>query len=407
MKKLSIFKSNYILIFISLMSLTFNMNSYINYLFHLIILILVLKCNFRISIAIYTFVSIWVLVFYQGEHQVFIFMIDIIIFIKAFLFVIRENLKFRARDYLFFIILSFYVLLSILLYGDISVVRPLLSAIILFTVRMYFVKTKDELIIRELLKYFSTSVIISVLYGYFHQSFAVDRFVGIHSPNYMGLYLNLSLVIVLLTDIVREKYKYIIVIYLFVALLLTKSTSALVISTFILFLFIITSVYKHRDKINMKITFAIPILIALIITVTYIFNMNIQIGAIERVLNRSDLGNSFDINMITNQRATLWEIYFNKYLEFGTLKNLFGSAVFSPMEYTNLSAGSHNTYIDILWFVGAFGLLVLLYILYLNILDYKSSKYFKSLLFIKLVFLINMFSMSLLSSRFFYILLLL
>lgn len=187
----------------------------------------------------------------------------------------------------------------------------------------------------------------------------VARFAGLYAdPNYyaIGLIISLCLLVVLLH---RNE------INLFVAALLTVPivyfliqtySKSAVIMVFLPVAILLYSLYSKRKYVSMLL------LVVSAVTVV-ILALSGQIPALEIVLNRFGVGETssadLDVNELTTGRFDLWMMY-AKYLINNMRAGLFGGGVGAG--YLNGFA-AHNTYFDVLYYLGAIGGFLLVWIL--------------------------------------------
>lgn len=420
MKLIKVRNYNWIWIVLSMLCLSFGRNSHTNYLVHICIATLVFILPFYRTVLVYLFISIWINIMYQGQYQIFIFIIEAIITLKAIhnLFK-KKHSKVKVKHVIFTMLMLFYISISFLLYKDLSALRLAFPIIIIWSFRTSIIKENGDRILRELFLYYVSSVLCGILYGLLNYSFmdvryssfgSMLRFSGIQAPNYMALYINIALAIDLFSDIFKPKLRYILAIGLFLGVLITMSTSGLFIGLMILACFLI---YNLKSRGNFRVVLTLTLVFIFLITlplILYYFNINLpQIGAITRIVERNSDISTF--STLTNKRSDLWYFYWKEFLNTGFVRSLLGSAVFSPLKNTTLSieqlAGTHSTYLELLWVFGFIGTLIFILYVITNLKEIKDSKYYLLIWIIKIVLFINMISISLITNRLFYLLILL
>lgn len=192
-----------------------------------------------------------------------------------------------------------------------------------------------------------------------HENY-VARFSGLYTdPNYyaIGLIISLCLLVVLLhrkeTNVFFAALVTVPIVYF---LIQTYSKSAVI----MLFLPVALLLYSWFTK---KQYFSALLLIICAIAVV-ILALSGRIPALELVIERFGLGESssssnVDINELTTGRFDLWLMY-TKYLINNLSSFLFGDSVGAG--YLNGFA-AHNTYFDVLYYLGAVGGILLVWIL--------------------------------------------
>lgn len=401
-------KEKELVFLISMLCLTFEIHPVWSLIVSFALLIIALSLKFKEVAYLYIFLSIWSITLFQGSYQIFILLIETILLIKGIKHVLQNKLSIRLKEVLFIVIITLFTTISFLIYTDLSSIRILLNVIIVLLLKITYLNEKDDNFIKSLFIFYIVSISVGVLYGLINQNFmdvryGTGRFNGLQAPNYMALYTNIGILILLFLEGIRNNLRVILLIWLYFSLLLTQSTSGMLINLVILMIFV---------SIKYKSFFVRPKVIVLtcflfILTILYfsLWNDDFSLKAIERIYNRWTAEST--IGSLTNDRSTMWTIYLSEFINLNVFEIIFGVGSLSPMLIISQTVGSHSTYIDILWFAGIFGLTFLIWYVLSSIWDYKRSVHFQLILSIKFVLLLNMISISLLSNRFFVILLLL
>ncbi len=181
----------------------------------------------------------------------------------------------------------------------------------------------------------------------------VHRFAGLYpDPNYYSINIIISLyLLVVLFD--KGEIKGIPAIVLAGLLiefaLLTRSKSALLMLSLPLVMLI------YSNKKNGRFSTQLIVLLSLI-TIVWLILLN-KIDALDVVLYR--LESADDIDSLTTGRSAIWETYFSTFANEGW-ELIFGKGLGAPLIN---GKGTHNTYIDIIYYLGIIGGIGLLYII--------------------------------------------
>lgn len=183
----------------------------------------------------------------------------------------------------------------------------------------------------------------------------VYRFTGLYAdPNYynVGIIISLCLIVILFY---KNEINLLILSFLSVPmiyfLILTYSKSALIMLLLPVFM-LLYSLYRKKNYVAVIISFLLAVTVVILI-------LTGQIDALDVVLERiseSETSEGMDINALTTGRFALWTTY-AKYLINNLGVGLFGSSIAAGLIN---SRASHNTYIDLFYYLGVFGTTLLM-----------------------------------------------
>lgn len=186
----------------------------------------------------------------------------------------------------------------------------------------------------------------------------VYRFTGLYAdPNYYNVGIIISLCLAVILFYRKEINSLFLVLMsapMIYFLILTYSKSALIMLLLPVCMFLY-SLYRRRNYA--AVIMSVFLIVALIVLV-----LSGQIDTFDIVLERiseSETSEGMDINALTTGRFALWMNYIKhilNHLEVG----VFGSSIAAGLVN---SRASHNTYIDLIYYLGAIGTLLLFAIL--------------------------------------------
>lgn len=177
-----------------------------------------------------------------------------------------------------------------------------------------------------------------------------ERFKGLHSdPNYyaIGIVISLCLLIALYhRKEIKTLFAAIIAVPMGYFLVITYSKSAVFMLLIIIVFFLCSLCYQKKY---------LPMIAVLVATtVVVVLALSGQIPFFETVISRfsaADKGGEVDINTLTTGRAELWITYI-KYIIKNIKIAVFGGSITAGLITHHVS---HNTYIDIIYHLGAVG----------------------------------------------------
>ena len=407
------YKDKSIAFLLGVILLFFNFFMPTNILITGIIAILVLTMPLDRSVIIYLFLFPW-------EHSLSIPVLGTVNTLIAIIIVTKllcaaykgVNCGFTKYNVLLLLFLSIYALINFVLYQSIAGFGVLLDAFIL----IYIYKLKKEN--KEFWETVFTIYIISTLfacgYGILHNTFKsrwisglgyVPQFHGTVGTSRMAIFINMAILFTLTLQYSKVR-KALLLVFLYVMLLLTISMAGFIVNV-MLIIYYLFFIYPNKDKKRIKLIQAIIILILFItiFSVFYVFKDNIIIvnamyTRVRDVINNFLLGQA---NKATSGRVDIYLGYMTKFTEMDLLNKVFGVGSFSPYHAFGFEKYSHNTYIDLLY-LGGYCLLLCFTALFVYLIyKERNNKYFRTILFMKIILLINAVNVSMLTSGFWYL----
>ncbi len=273
-------------------------------------------------------------------------------------------------------VFAVYIISGQLLAGDLNIFRAVKLIFNLLFLSCILNK-ETEIRNKELFLSYITGNLVASVFGLLDSSFfKIESFVGAKSlgeageeeliyrfsglyadPNYynVGIIISLCLLVILfykneINSFVLGLFSMLLVYFL----IMTYSKSALIMLFLPIFMFLFS---LHHKKNYVAIVISILTIAAVIVLV-----LTGQIDAFDVVLERiseSETSEGMDINALTTGRFALWTGYI-KYLINNLGVGIFGSSIAAGLVN---SRASHNTYIDLFYYLGAVGTALLFSIL--------------------------------------------
>jgi hypothetical protein len=101
-------------------------------------------------------------------------------------------------------------------------------------------------------------------------------------------------------------------------------------------------------------------------------------------------------------RVDIYSNYIQVFNSLTAFEKIFGLGCFSPYEALGFSRYSHNSFIDLLFLGGYFLLFCFIFLVIYLILKERKTKYFKVILLMKIILIINGLNVSMLTAGFWY-----
>lgn len=266
--------------------------------------------------------------------------------------------------------------------------------------------------------YYIFGAFTSCLYGYAmkglnletyvfidNQWVEVTRFVGSFiDPNYLGFFLNIAILSIIVLDIVKNKtLKIGLLIFFYASLLSTLSITGYFCNVVMLSIYFIL-----QKKVNIKY-FAVLVVVGLFLYT----NLNVFANAdypvisdmAKRITSKSGLDSSNDLSTFTTGRSSIWMEHLAYFTQQPLINILFGgNYVTDAGRDPNFSHVSHQSYIDMLLNFGLIGTLVMLFFflrLTLHyVITYMKTNYneFLLLVLVKFIWMFYAFGLSMFPS---------
>lgn len=308
---------------------------------------------------------------------------------------------------LFFFLI--YAALSLLLYRNISSLGLLLDVLIAAIAMNKIIDKEYNEIGLTIVTYIS-STISSIIYGIIHGLF-IGRWIdglgtitvlnGVQGANETGFCINIALLLLLIWPTTfKKKMLGISILGVFIAL--TLSFTSIAIYVFIIILSLMWDIIRFRNyTISRKYKFRL-ITIMLILFIVFLSS---QIGdsLLHRISNMVIYFQEGNYSKLTSNRNDLLEVYLSEFRNLPFFNQLLGTFSFSKdylMSVGTTIGYSHNTVIDILYYSGVVGLFVQLVLSFSLICSTLAHR--KELSLLKIIVIIEMFSLSIYDSSFWF-----
>jgi len=271
---------------------------------------------------------------------------------------------------------------------------------------MYSERSYDNLL-KSVLQILMLSALIATIYGFYHDT-ALDRWISGLGDSFSQLYGTLGttrMAFIYLTSVTFFLYyvKNVIVkaggIIVFTALtLMTISLTAIILYGVIIFIYTLS-----KGTLGKVIGRGVMFLLAVALTFPVWSKFDIVQPVLYRITFSAEAYESGDINKATTGREEIQENYMKKLDDSSPFTIFFGNAE-SAISSTGSDMYSHNTYIDILFFFGILGIILLVLYQGKKILLVRGQSYFYPLLSLKAILLLGAASVSVMSASYFMVL---
>lgn len=327
--------------------------------------------------------------------------------------IVKSESKLQSKSYNLQVILLAYIsvmgLASLLLTGNMTGIGMIFKTIITFYVISFLKDDKSfETLLKGIFHVLMFSTIIATVYGFFHDT-ALERWVsgmgevsqlyGTLGTTRMGFFYLTSMAFFLY--FVDNK----VIKYIGVAAFSALSFMTISLTVMALYLMVILLYFISLGKFKKTISYFVVATAILFVSFPVWSKFAILQPIVYRVVFASTAFEHGDADIALSGREGLSEAYMTKFWNSGIFTKVFGNAdeAFSVVREERVA---HNTYIDILFFFGIFGL-VLFIIYHLRKLSFIWKKpFFYPLLTMKLVLLLGAFTVSIMSASYFFILIL-
>lgn len=271
---------------------------------------------------------------------------------------------------------------------------------------LYDARSFDKLL-RAILQILMFSALIATIYGYFHDT-ALDRWISDMYSTVSQLYGTLGttrMAFFYLTSVafflyyVENRIVQAIGIVLFtVLILMTVSLTAIG-----LYVMVIGIYMQSKRSILNKVKWGIALFLVVVMTFPIWSKFETIKPIMYRIETSAYLYKTGDIDAATTGRSDLQEIYLSDLKNENALTTIFGNAQ-TAISLTDTEKYSHNTYIDILFFFGILGLLLLALYQGKKFLLIRGQPYFYPLLTVKAILLVGASTVSVMTASYFVIL---
>lgn len=363
-------------------------NSLFDVVLVLYTLFISLKLNSKVLFYVYIFMSFFeevTIVNFLGGSISRVIMIVLIFKLTSSIYRNKYKINMKLLAILLYFILSCVMgwIFNRVNFADISILLNV-SVILLYGNYIYHCKQDERIhIIKVLKKIIVYGVFVAILYGFTHFAFIQEvtanltnlRFKGTYEPNFMSLFINLGLSILLFDKdgIFQLKERFLLMIFFIVALWMTVSITGILVFVAVLFYYLYV---KNKDYVRKAIIIykKTIILIALLLVSTGIAGFTYL-----EVISRSQLepiteketNNRFlflyetlkkgDLNTFTSGRISLVEDFYRASIDRNIFEMALGNGPSSKVVYSNFfqkDKFAHNTYLDFLYSFGIIGFIV-------------------------------------------------
>lgn len=247
------------------------------------------------------------------------------------------------------------------------------------------------------------SSIFATIYGHFHET-SIERWIsgmgttasqlyGTLGTTRMGLFYVISTMFFLLF-IDNKTIKYVGSLAFAVLSFMTVSitVAAILVCSFLLYLSL---------KFGKRVIIYSLLFVTLVVSTFNLWSkVSFMVPIVSRIESTIELAKLGDLDKASSGREELGTHYIQKYEDSPLFIQLFGYAATSAYS-TGGDLNSHNSYIDLLYYCGALGLLFFLFYEIKKFLIMKSTSVFVPWLFLKFILLGGALSVSVLSSMYF------
>ncbi len=238
------------LIIFSCIVLFFNLNQVMDYVLVVLLVYTLFKADIIEILYSFLFFS-----FFDDALQFSLFggsisrVIMIIMFLRGAIYVIRYRIKPSKKE----IIIASFLMASLAIgiitnnfsFGDIIICVNIALLVVYSLIGRYEIKDINKAL-KDICTYVFVAVIIAIIYGTIRGNFLFEetgslqvyRFSGTYEPNFMGMYINIAIVIVLFTPGIKKAIRYIILAFLIGSLGMTLSMSGIAICGIALIIYI-------------------------------------------------------------------------------------------------------------------------------------------------------------------------
>ena len=381
-------KWNFLVAF-TVLTLLFGFNQYLDYLLVAAMAAVILALNPKQLLYAYVYLYFFEEVLsFPNLYGITIVILSPLIALKLLYTIYKRKILPGRKELLifgFFLFSSGIALISGNFGKATLVVDMTVGIVLMFSMVLKQYKDKDE-IVEELFLTIIIAVTNAVVYGLAHNNFmnevrsdaVIWRFNGTYEPNYMAMFINMSLFSLLrLRSYFGIPLSLAMFIVNFAALAYTKSTTGLICFLFILMLKIIKNagVIKSliskqltgSDRVNAALDITITVLtMAMTVIVICIIEMKYHIitEKLFLILNRIRTGN---LSSATSGRLPIIRRFYQEFISKPMINILFGNAPQSLKVYSKYFGEfkySHNMYVDLFYCFGIVGgLISLIFIL--------------------------------------------
>ena len=314
----------------------------------------------------------------------------------------------RLQMSLFFYI-SFTAFLSFVFYHSTTGIGYVFKVLITFY-SITFLKSDNSFFcyLKSITHVLMFSALIATIYGTTHET-GLERWIHGMGGSVIQLYGTLGttrMALFYLVGIVyflyfqnNKKIKLIGLAVFIVLTLMTVSLTAVVLLCIVMLVYLIS-----HGKVKKIIQYSVLSILLIISTYPIWSTFSFVLPVLDRIEYSTDAMEQGDTNAALSGREDLKNFYVQQFENSRIGTKVLGLPN-TPMEVTGFDMNSHNTYIDILFYFGYIGLILLFIFQFEQFKLMKSSMYFYPLITLKLIILIGASSVSIMSATYFFFLL--
>lgn len=250
-KKYDLNKLLYVDILIySIVIFLFNLNSALDIILAIFVAVCFFKANIIELLSGYIFFSF----FDDAIHFELLGgslsrLLMVIIFLKLLYLIVKDKLKPGKKEIIIFSFIGFQIVFSMLIgtfsFGDIIIAVNILL-FLMFSIVGKKEKELFENTLKKLLIYIVAGVFIAIIYGLLKFNFLYEetgtlqvyRFSGTYEPNFMGMYINMAIIIILFSERLNKYIKALALVVLVGTLGMTLSVTGVIVACIIFFMYI-------------------------------------------------------------------------------------------------------------------------------------------------------------------------
>ncbi|NMB44252.1 MAG: hypothetical protein GX995_09010 [Clostridiales bacterium] len=370
--------------------------------------------SLKSSSIMYMFFSLWENVAVSTFGLTLNVALKIVLCIKilANLMKVKPNISLKYLDVLVLLVVGYYGIMNVIVgTGDFSGIEigcNVLIAIYLFNIY----KDKKEYLMfwKKIFLILMLSTLLSVLYGIINNT-SLNRWIsgmgyipqiyGTIGTARIGMFLCASLIYPVFYS-TNRLIKIMLSILLSGLALMTLSITTTI--CLLLFWTVVLAFKEKKGHIGLRVPVAIIfILITIILLGPKIKEISLVKPIIIRIENIIKAFKAGDMHVATSSRFTLLNKYISDFKELPVINKVFGSFYVNRVTFSPTGQYAHNSYVDILLYSGIIGLVSFILVLVKKIRFHRNKSEFLPIMLLKLIFLITGLSVSMLTSTFWFL----
>ena len=317
----------------------------------------------------------------------------------------RKSLSLQTGLLLYIIIMG---VASFLISGNTTGLSYIFKVLVTFYAIAYLYNAKSyNNLIRAILQVLMFSALIGTIYGFYHDT-AIERWISGMGDTVTQLYGTLGttrMAFFYLTSVAYFLYyvKNVSIrmggIFLFTVLtLMTVSLSAIGLYV------IIMGIYMFSKGSMMKmLKWGGALILVVVLTFPVWSKSDFVAPIIYRIEFSTDAYEAGDIDAATTGRSDIQNAYMNN-IEGSNLFTIMVGNARTAMSVANMDMNTHNTFLDIIFYFGIVGLVLLVYYQVEKLLLLRGQPYFYPLLTLKAILLIGSSTVSVMSATYYMVL---